>query len=220
MHPRAVLFYHYIILDPSLHRETACISWFTVKYILRFASSSNKLRFMISFMNIIDFLTIMPFYLVLILDTAMMELGNVKQAARVLRVFKLARRSSGPRTLAIALKGSLTEMSLLLVYVSVGVFLFSALGYTTEESHTECSRNASHCPSGGREMPCPQWVMETFTLKPLGKCIAASVLCFGILAIMLPLQLIIKTFGAIYNNQHELEIIAKQEIELSVKCRG
>ncbi|XP_077075579.1 voltage-gated potassium channel regulatory subunit KCNF1-like [Siphateles boraxobius] len=219
-----------LIEHPIIHTiETACISWFTVKYILRFVSSSNNLRFMTSFMNIIDFITIMPFYLVLILETAMMDRSNVQQAARVLRViriamrvmriarvFKLAHHSSGLRTLAIALKSSLKEMSLVLIYMSVGVFLFSALGYIIEESHPE---------SMFTSIPMSFWwavnSMSTvgygdiYPQTTLGKCNAAVSVVFGMLAIMLPLQLIIKTFGAIYNNQHELEIIAKREIELT-----
>lgn len=93
-------------------------------------------------------------------------------------------------------------MSLLLVYMNV-VFLFSALGYTIEESHPE---------SMFTSIPLSFWwavnSMSTvgygdiYPKTPLGKCIAAVSVMFGILAIMLPLQLIIKTFGAIYNNQH------------------
>ncbi|KAK7150872.1 hypothetical protein R3I93_011966 [Phoxinus phoxinus] len=209
--------------------ETTCISWFTVKYILRFVASSNKLRFMSSFMNIIDFLTIMPFYLMLILDTAMLEHGNVQQAARVLRVtrialrvmriarvFKLAHHSSGLRTLAIALKSSMKELSLLFLYMSVGIFLFSALGYIIEESHPESMFTS-----------IPQsfwWAVSSMStvgygdMYPktiLGRCITVvSVVC-GILTIMLPLQLIIKAFGEISKNQHELETIAKREIKIT-----
>ncbi|XP_051731371.1 potassium voltage-gated channel subfamily F member 1-like [Ctenopharyngodon idella] len=208
--------------------ETTCIIWFTVKYILRLVSSSNKLRFLISFMNIIDFLTIMPFYIVLILGTAMMELGSVQQAVqslrvmrvslrvmRIARIFKLARHSSGLRTLALALKFSLKELGLMFVYMSVGVFLFSALGYTIEQSQPETMFTS---------IPLSFWwaisSMSTvgygdmYPQTTLGKCNAAVSFLCGILAITLPLNLIINNFVVIYNKQHALENTAKHEIKL------
>ncbi|XP_067239192.1 potassium voltage-gated channel subfamily F member 1-like [Chanodichthys erythropterus] len=208
--------------------ETTCIIWFTVKYILRFFCSSNKLRFLISFLNIIDFLTIMPFYIVLLLGTATMGLGSVQQAVqslrvmrislrvmRLARVFKLARHSSGLQTLALAFKFSLKELGLIFVYMSVGIFLFSALGYTTEQSQPETLFTS-----------IPQsfwWAISSMSTvgygdiyphTTLGKCNAAVSFMCGILAIILPLNLIINIFVTIYNKQYELEITAKHEIEL------
>ncbi len=105
-----------LVEHPTLESiETACIIWFTVECILRFVSSSNKLRLCFSFMNIVDFLAIMPFYLVLILGAAQMELADVQQAVqalrilRITRIFKLTRHSVGLQALAVALKSSLKE---------------------------------------------------------------------------------------------------------------
>ncbi|ROL43484.1 Potassium voltage-gated channel subfamily F member 1 [Anabarilius grahami] len=208
--------------------ETTCIIWFTVKYVLRFFSSSNKLRFLISFLNIIDFLTIMPFYVVLLLGTAVMGLGSVQQAVqslrvmrtslrvmRLARIFKLARHSSGLRTLALAFKISLKELGLIFVYMTVGVFLFSALGYTTEQSHPDTMFTS---------IPLSFWwaisSMSTvgygdiYPQTTIGKCNAVVSIMCGILSITLPLNLIINNFVSIYNMQHEFEITAKHEIEL------
>lgn len=114
-------------------------------------------------MNIVDVLAILPFYVSLTLThlgARMMELTNVQQAVqalrimRIARIFKLARHSSGLQTLTYALKRSFKELGLLLMYLAVGIFVFSALGYTMEQSHPETLFiRASRSPSGGPSSP-------------------------------------------------------------------
>uniref|UniRef100_A0A8C2EC54 Potassium voltage-gated channel, subfamily F, member 1a n=1 Tax=Cyprinus carpio TaxID=7962 RepID=A0A8C2EC54_CYPCA len=96
-----------LVEHPALESiETACIIWFTLECILRFVSSSNKLHFVFSFMNIVDFLAIMPYYVVLILGAAQLELADVQHAVqalrilRIARIFKLARHSAGLQAFA------------------------------------------------------------------------------------------------------------------------
>lgn len=215
-----------LVEHPTLDAiETACILWFTAEYVLRLASSPNKLRFVLSFMNVIDFMAIMPFYVVLTLTylgtTSMMELSNVQQAIqalrimRIARIFKLARHSSGLQTLTYALKRSLKELGLLLMYMGVGIFVFSALAYTMEQSHPETMFKS-----------IPQsfwWAIITMTTvgygdiypkTTLGKCNAAVSFLCGVIAIALPIHPIINNFVVFYNKQKVLEIAAKREVEL------
>lgn len=214
-----------LIEHPTLdHIETMCIGWFTVEYVLRFISSPNKMRFALAFMNIIDFLAIMPFYVVLVLTSlgnAMMELANVQQAVqalrimRIARIFKLARHSSGLQTLTYALKRSFKELGLLLMYMGVGIFVFSALGYTMEQSHPETLFRS-----------IPQsfwWAIITMTTvgygdiypkTTLGRCNAAISFLCGVIAIALPIHPIINNFVIYYNKQKVLETAAKHELEL------
>ncbi|XP_029114516.1 potassium voltage-gated channel subfamily F member 1 [Scleropages formosus] len=204
--------------------ETVCIGWFTVEYLLRLISSPNKVHFALSFMNIIDFMAIMPFYVVLTLThlgTAVMELANVQQAVqalrimRIARIFKLARHSSGLQTLTYALKRSFKELGLLLMYMGVGIFVFSALGYTMEQSHPETLFKS-----------IPQsfwWAIITMTTvgygdiypkTTLGRCNAAISFLCGVIAIALPIHPIINNFVIYYNKQKVLETAAKHELEL------
>ncbi|KAL0164789.1 hypothetical protein M9458_040542, partial [Cirrhinus mrigala] len=211
-----------LVEHPTLESiEMACIIWFTLEYILRLVSSSNKLRFLFSFLNIVDFLAIVPFYIVLILGAAEMELANVQHAVqalrilRIARIFKLARHSSGLQALAVALKKSMKELGLMLTYMSVGIFLFSALEYTMEESHPETMFTS---------IPQSFWwaiiAMTTvgygdiYPKTTLGKCNAAASFLCGIVAIALPVHLIINNFVIVYNKQRVLETTAKHEIEL------
>lgn len=204
--------------------ETICIGWFTIEYLLRLISAPNKLKFLLAFMNIVDFMAIMPFYVVLVLisfGAGVMELANVQQAVqalrimRIARIFKLARHSSGLQTLTSALKSSFKELGLLLMYMGVGVFLFSALGYTMEQNHPDTLFTS-----------IPQsfwWAVITMTTvgygdvypkTTLGRCNAAISFLCGVIAIALPIHPIINNFVLFYNKQQVLETAAKHEIEL------
>ncbi|KAM4771382.1 voltage-gated potassium channel regulatory subunit KCNF1 [Rhinophrynus dorsalis] len=204
--------------------ETACIGWFTLEYVLRFIASPNRLHFALSFMNIIDVLAILPFYVSLILThlgASMMGLSNVQQAIqalrimRIARIFKLARHSSGLQTLTYALKSSFKELGLLLMYLAVGIFVFSALGYTMEQSHPDTLFKS-----------IPQsfwWAIITMTTvgygdiypkTTLGKLNAATSFLCGVIAIALPIHPIINNFVKYYNKQRVLETATKHELEL------
>ncbi|XP_032998999.1 potassium voltage-gated channel subfamily F member 1 [Lacerta agilis] len=204
--------------------ETACIVWFTLEYVLRLISSPNKLHFALSFMNTVDIFAILPFYVSLILThlgAKLMELTNVQQAIqalrimRIARIFKLARHSSGLQTLTYALKRSFKELGLLLMYLAVGIFVFSALGYTVEQSHPETMFKS-----------IPQsfwWAIITMTTvgygdiypkTTLGKLNAAISFLCGVIAIALPIHPIINNFVRYYNKQRVLETAAKHELEL------
>ncbi|XP_056150996.1 potassium voltage-gated channel subfamily F member 1-like [Lampris incognitus] len=210
--------------------ETICIGWFTVEYTLRLTSSPNKVKFVLSFMNVVDFMAIMPFFMVLTLTSlgaGMMELANVQQAVqalrimRIARIFKLARHSSGLQTLTSALKSSFKELGLLLMYMGVGVFLFSALGYTMEQNHPDTLFTS-----------IPQsfwWAVITMTTvgygdiypkTTLGRCNAAVSFLCGVIAIALPIHPIINNFVIFYNKQQVLETAAKHEIELMALRSG
>ncbi|XP_072313838.1 voltage-gated potassium channel regulatory subunit KCNF1 [Eucyclogobius newberryi] len=215
-----------LVEHPALDAvETACMAWFTAEYALRLASSPDKLHFATSVMNVIDFMAIVPFYVVLSLTylgtASMMELATVQQAVqalrilRIARVFKLARHSAGLQTLTYALKRSLKELGLLLMYMGVGIFVFSALAYTMEQSHPETLFKS-----------IPQsfwWAIITMTTvgygdiypkTTLGKCNAAVSFLCGVIAIALPIHPIINNFVIFYNKQRVLEIAAKREVEL------
>ncbi|KTG45234.1 hypothetical protein cypCar_00014966 [Cyprinus carpio] len=212
--------------------ETACIGWFTVEYVLRLASSPNKVRFALSFMNMVDFLAILPFYVVLVLTylgTAMMELvrrAQAVQACAALRINAHCADLSSWRAILLAFQtlnvtrsnGAFRGAGLLLYVHGRGITLsFSALGYTMEQSHPDtlvqkaspqcllvAIINHDHASGYG----------DIYPKTTLGRCNAAISFLCGVIAIALPIHPIINNFVIYYNKQKVLETAAKHELEL------
>lgn len=105
--------------------------------------------------------------------------------------------------------------------MGVGVFLFSALGYTMEQNHPDTLFTS-----------IPQsfwWAVITMTTvgygdvypkTTLGRCNAAISFLCGVIAIALPIHPIINNFVLFYNKQQVLETAAKHEIELMALRSG
>ncbi|VDK75807.1 unnamed protein product, partial [Litomosoides sigmodontis] len=102
--------------------ELACIIWFTFEYFARFIVCTQKRKFVLEPLNIIDSLTIIPFYAEILLSAcgniSFLGLGaqtfgdfrglatviRVVRIMRVARIFKLARYSSGLKSFGVTVK--------------------------------------------------------------------------------------------------------------------
>jgi voltage-gated potassium channel len=62
--------------------EVVCVSIFSVEYLIRLFKSSDKLKFVFSFLGVIDLISILPFYL---------NLGSGSRALRIIRLFRIFR---------------------------------------------------------------------------------------------------------------------------------
>jgi hypothetical protein len=197
------------------YMESAFIAWFTLEYLARFFTSPRKLLFLRSFLNIIDVLAIVPFYIDLILNTVIEDSKNLSLAflrilrlVRVFRIFKLSRHSSGLQILGLTLRKSLRELGLLVFFLLIGVVIFSSMAYYAEAGEPD-----THL---GRSIPDAFWwavvtmttvgygdlVPKTLFGKLVGSCCA---LC-GVLAIALPVPVIVSNFDAIYKKHRSRKI--------------
>ena len=186
--------------------EIAFITWFTFEYIMRVTTSPRKLFFVRSFLNIIDLLAILPFYVEFALKNTISGDQNFSLAflrilrlVRVFRIFKLSRHSSGLQILGMTLRKSLRELGLLIFFLVIGVVIFSSMVYYAEGGDEETFFTS-----------IPQafwWALVTMTTvgygdmypqsfwgKLVGSCCA---LC-GVLAIALPVPVIVSNFDSIY----------------------
>ena len=97
-------------------------------------------------MNIIDVLAILPYFITLIvLELShknegesdnfheLRQVVSVFRIMRILRIFKLARHSAGLQSIAYTLKNSYKELALLVLFLSMGVLVFSSLCYFAEK---------------------------------------------------------------------------------------
>ncbi|KXJ17568.1 Potassium voltage-gated channel subfamily A member 2 [Exaiptasia diaphana] len=115
--------------------NTFVIAWFTGEYILRFLCAPEKIKFLISSLNIIDLLSILPYYVQLAIDdggSSSISVLRVVRVVRVFRVFKLSRHSRGLQILGNTLRASLNELLMLMFFLGIGVTIFASCVYYAE----------------------------------------------------------------------------------------
>ncbi len=123
--------------------EAVYMIWFTLEFILRLWASPNPLKFLKGPLNIIDLISIVPFYVSLLLQTlpqnlivnttSFRHLFTMFRVLRILRIFKLARHSNSLKSLGQTIRTSANEFSILFMFLALAVLLFSNLIYFAEK---------------------------------------------------------------------------------------
>ncbi|CAJ1077001.1 potassium voltage-gated channel subfamily S member 3-like [Xyrichtys novacula] len=208
------------IEDPVLAvLEVICIACFSAEFIIRLIVAPSRRKFLGNPLNIIDVASILPFYATLALETADEEtaeesedlenVGKVVQVLRlmrVLRILKLARHSIGLRALGATVRHSYHEVGLLLLFLSVGISIFSALIYFAEKEAQ--STDLGTIPSG--------WWWATITMTTVGygdtcpvtlpgKIVATLCIVCGLLVVALPITIIFNKFSKYYQRNKAME---------------
>ena len=106
---------------------------FTIEYILRIYSIKKPFKYIFSFMGIIDFLSIIPTYLVFLYPPihVLVDIRAIR-LIRIFRVFKLSRYLRGANIMQIALKSSRPKIIVFLLSVLLIVIILGTLMYIVE----------------------------------------------------------------------------------------
>ncbi|XP_072855366.1 potassium voltage-gated channel subfamily V member 1 [Pogona vitticeps] len=190
--------------------EYVCIAWFTGEFILRFLCARDRYLFMRSIANIIDLLAILPFYITLLVESLpgrhssqeLENMGRIVQVLRLLRglrMLKLGRHSTGLRSLAMTIAQCYEEVGMLLLFLSVGISIFSTVEYFVEQGIPGTAFSS---------VPCAWWWATTSMttvgygdLRPdttAGKIVAFMCILSGILVLALPIAIINDRFSTCY----------------------
>ncbi|KAK5863639.1 hypothetical protein PBY51_000656 [Eleginops maclovinus] len=203
--------------DPFFFIETACIAWFFFELCVRFLVCPSKREFFNNLMNIIDIISIIPYFVTLFSELLTKPQENSGQnmslailriirLVRVFRIFKLSRHSKGLQILGQTLKASMRELGLLIFFLFIGVILFSSAIYFAEVD--EPNTQFVSIPDGF------WWAVVTMTtvgygdMCPItmgGKMVGTLCAIAGVLTIALPVPVIVSNFNYFYHRETEAE---------------
>eukprot|EP00002_Diphylleia_rotans_P002375 TRINITY_DN1150_c0_g1_i6.p1 TRINITY_DN1150_c0_g1~~TRINITY_DN1150_c0_g1_i6.p1 ORF type:complete len:785 (+),score=107.59 TRINITY_DN1150_c0_g1_i6:1078-3432(+) len=122
------------VILPSFAVESVIIGFFTFDYVIRVATCNNRIRYMLRPFNIIDMLSIIPYYIDLISgsDVDGLSVLRILRLIRVFRVFRLGKYSQGFEILTRTLVHSIDELGLLVFLLMVLLVLSSSIMYYVE----------------------------------------------------------------------------------------
>ncbi|XP_028667871.1 potassium voltage-gated channel subfamily S member 1 [Erpetoichthys calabaricus] len=212
--------------DPTLQiLEYFCICWFTFEVFARMLLAPNTKKFFLHPLNIIDIVSVLPIYFTLLFDMTVgsdSELGNlgklvqVLRLMRIFRVLKLARHSTGLRSLGATLKHSYREVGILLLYLAVGVSVFSGMAYTAEYEEEVGLDTIPACWWWGTVSMTTVGYGDVVPVTIAGKLAASGCILGGILVVALPITIIFNKFSHFYKKQKALEASVRNSNNNSV----
>ncbi|KAI9293892.1 voltage-gated potassium channel [Neoconidiobolus thromboides FSU 785] len=196
---------------------------FTIELALRVVAHSHTtkqlLEFLISPLTILDFFSIIPYYVMLLIsqDTSVEFRFTILRVFRLFRLFRAYKYSNllqlSIEVMLIAVKKSVDALAALLFFMLITIVLFSTFLYFAERGSWSDERKTfltSHgVPSAFDSIPAAFWfVIVTITttgygdIVPstfLGKVIAFPLMMLGILLIALPSVIVGRNFTVVWD---------------------
>lgn len=193
--------------------ETVSVIIFTIEYALRIwtadllypgkTSVKARLKYIFSFMAIIDLLAILPFYLPFIIPIDLRVLRTLR-VVRLLRIFKINRYTHALGLIAQVFKNKASQLISSVLVVGLLMIIASVLMYNIESSaQPEAFPNA---------IETMWWAVATLTtvgygdvypITAAGKILATVIAFLGIGMVAVPTGIITAGFTEIVSNKNE-----------------
>ncbi|CAL8381343.1 unnamed protein product [Boreogadus saida] len=201
--------------DPIMQiLEVFCTCWFSFEVLTRLLLAPNQRKFFRHPLNIIDLVSVVPVYITVTFDLMLGAasergiLGALLQVFRLMRIFrvlKLARHSTGLRSLGATLQHSYREVGILLLYLGVGVSVFSGMAYTAEYEEDVGLDTIPACWWWGTVSMTTVGYGDVVPVTVAGKLAASGCILGGTLVVALPITIIFNKFSHFYRKQKALE---------------
>ena len=188
---------------------------FTIEYVLRIYCSTDKRKYTLSFMGIIDLLSIIPTYLIIFYApiVALIDI-RVLRLIRIFRIFKLSPYLRSGHTMQIALRSSRPKIIVFILSVSLVVIILGTLMYIVEGQQ-----------NGFDNIPKSiYWAVVTLTtvgygdvvpITTLGKTVAVFIMLLGYAIIAVPTGIVSSEMSKNRTDKEQLEnqeeILEKEE---------
>lgn len=130
-----------VAINWVLLSEIICIGFFSIELFLRFIVSHEKRRFFFSFLNIIDFVAITPFYIGIILDvqhiTTPLTVLRVLRIGKVFRVLKISRYNTSLLIIGKTIKSGRWDLWMLCFLLVIACLFYGSITYYMEQIFME-----------------------------------------------------------------------------------
>lgn len=186
---------------------------FTIEYICRLWTadllypdlppSKARIKYIFSFMALIDLLAILPFYIPFIIPIDLRALRMLR-IIRLFRIFKMNRYTSALHTISDVFKNKKSQLLSSLFVVALLMIIASVLMYNIE--------NNAQPEAFGNVFSALWWAVATLTtvgygdiypITPLGKILSAIIALLGIGLVAVPSGIISAGFTEIINKDDE-----------------
>lgn len=194
----------------SRYVEIASVVIFTIEYILRVWTADllykNKkpaiarIRYVFSFMAIIDLLAILPFYLPMLISVDLRVLRTLR-IIRLFRIFKINRYTTALNTIGQVFKNKASQLISSMAIVFMLMLIASVIMYNVEhEAQPEQFKNV---------FQSMWWAVATLTtvgygdiypVTVLGKILSTVIAILGIGLVAVPTGIITSGFSELVNN--------------------
>ena len=200
--------FHILLPHPAFSViDMVLMIFFTLELTVHFVFHPKKTRFLMNAMNVVDILSLLPFYVKLIFkavhsankySSSFVKVIVVLRVFRIFRVMRLLRHYKGLQVLVLTLKHSWKEFLLLAVYVIISGILYGSLIYFANENE-----DFSSIPK------CFWWALITMTtvgygdMYPttnLGYVVGAFCAINGVLVIAFTIPTLVNNFLLFYNH--------------------
>eukprot|EP00946_MAST-07B_sp_MAST-7B-sp1_P002351 g2351.t1 len=219
-------------LDVPYYIELICVIAFTVEFALRLISTPNLCKFFMEFMNIVDLVAILPFYLEKAISATSPGSGakeltiiRVVRLFRIFRLFKFSRYLTWIGLLARALRDSVLPLAMVFVLLLITVVIFASLMYTIERGTWDESMRVYISDETGKPSMFQSIVHgiyfgivtsttvgygDQYPVTTLGKVVGGIGCICGILIMVIPISIFSNNFELVFA-KHQKETMEKKE---------
>eukprot|EP01059_Diplonema_ambulator_P037510 TRINITY_DN994_c0_g5_i1.p1 TRINITY_DN994_c0_g5~~TRINITY_DN994_c0_g5_i1.p1 ORF type:complete len:544 (+),score=82.71 TRINITY_DN994_c0_g5_i1:100-1731(+) len=197
--------------------EAICMSYFSLELLLRLVSTPNRRAFLTDTYTIIDFVSILPFYVSLLVGEEGAKgfiILRILRLMRVFRIFKVTKYNEAVNMMLGSLKNSTEGLYLLLFLILLSTVIFSSAMYFVEREYLTYDQQDQAWYEDNTTLSPYQsilhaswWCLVTLTTvgygdevphSTAGKFVAAATMLVGTLVIAFPMVIIGQNFQDTY----------------------
>ncbi|KAK9764065.1 hypothetical protein K7432_008759 [Basidiobolus ranarum] len=198
----------------------------SVEFAGKFYGWPNRWRFFLDYKNILDLITIVPFFIVSFFESVsssyFFRVLRLLKVFTLLKIFRVNEYSPGLYVTTCAIKRSIAQILAVSMYFLVAILISSSLVFFVEQGEYDKANRVWVREVNGQMEPSPfqsivhafYWSVVTLTttgygdvvpVTTLGKTIAGFTMICGVMVIALPTSIIGSNLVSEWENYHRLK---------------